>query len=259
MVLLVSDESGDLGLKGSLSYVTLMLLIKEETHAPIIVNVANQLSIQFFRHPLRKWNSLEGKHKRDVKVLKDFVEKLRQQIFSAVNFSLLATAVLMDKRFIKQEQSPKLYNDPAFRMGWCYGLMLKRVGRLLEMAERNAQWIVDRNSEPLMRNLTIYSTSHIPTIAGFIRRYSSPQFCSPKDQPILILSDFMAGLTRRCFESFLQSGTTYSFTYQPVRDKLKGIFYASLKLPSGRQWKWEGLLYWPVERINQAKPFLAYP
>lgn len=258
VVMLVSDESGDLGLRGSLAYVVLMLLIRDESHAPVIMDIANRLSEKFFHHPLRKWNSLEGKHKRDVAALSAFIAQMRRQILSAVGFPLLATAVLLDKRLITKQKSPKLYDDASFRMGWCYGLMLKRVGWLLHKAGWDARWVVDRNSASLMRNLLNYST-RLPIFSGFKRRYSEPRFCSPKDQPILTLADFLAGLTRRCFESFLQANTTVPFAYQTVWDELKGIFHQTLTLPTGQQWRWEGLLYWPVDQRSQVKSFLAYP
>lgn len=253
VILLVSDESGDLGLTGSKFYTVLTLLLLHESDASEIISVANDLAKRCFQYPLRKWNNLKGKHKNDPHILADFLSSF----LSRIQHQVCAIAVIMDKSSIPQQQSPKLYADAAYRMGWCYGLAFKRIGHFLNRTGLMARWIVDDNSETLKRNLTVYLTKKVPEIAGFIRRYSAPKFCSPKHQPVITLADFLAGLTNRCFESFVVEGkAALPFPYQPVWNELKRIFYKTLVLPSGQQWRWDGLIYWPVDKAEKIKSLL---
>ena len=259
MLLLVSDESGDLGLRGSRCYIVLTLLLRSEHDARHIVDIANALSRKHFHNPLRKWNTMKGKHKNAPELLSAFLADLLPQIQQQVRFPLCAIAVIMDKMMITQQRSPKLHESPAYRMGWCYRLAFKRIGHFLQRTKLGARWIVDDNSEMLKRNLSLYLTEKVPELTGFIRRYSPPIFCSPKDQPILTLADFLAGLTRRCFESFAQSRHLHSFPFQPVWSELKKIFHTTLNLPTGQAWCWDGLLYWPVDQKDTVRSFLDCP
>jgi hypothetical protein len=259
VILLVSDESGDLGLKGSRCYIVLTLLFRSEHDARHIMDIANALSRKHFHHPLRKWNNMKGKYKNAPQTLAAFLADLLPQIQQQVGFPLCAVAAIMDKTMITHQRSPKLYESAAYRMGWCYRLAFKRIGHFLQRAKLSARWIVDDNSELLKRNLSLYLTEKVPELTGFIRRYSPPNFCSPKDQPILTLADFLAGLTGRCFESFVQSSPSHSFPFQPVWSELKKIFHATLNLPTGQVWHWDGLLYWPIEHRDRMKTFLNRP
>jgi hypothetical protein len=259
VILLVSDESGDLGLKGSRCYIVLTLLLRSEHDAHRIMDIANALSQKHFRNPLRKWNNMKSKHKNAPQTLAAFLADLLPQIQQQVGFPLCAVAVVMDKTMITHQRSPKLYESAAYRMGWCYRLAFKRIGHFLQRTKLSARWIVDDNSELLKRNLSLYLTEKVPELTGFIRLYSRPIFCSPKDQPILTLADFLAGLTGRCFASFVQSGLSHPFPFQPVWSELKKIFHATLNLPTGQVWHWDGLLYWPIEHRDRMKTFLNRP
>jgi hypothetical protein len=256
VILLVSDESGDLGLKGSRCYIVLTLLLRSEHDAHRIMDIANALSQKHFRNPLRKWNNMKSKHKNAPQTLAAFLADLLPQIQQQVGFPLCAVAVVMDKTMITHQRSPKLYESAAYRMGWCYRLAFKRIGHFLQRAKLSARWIVDDNSELLKRNLSLYLTEKVPELTGFIRLYSRPIFCSPKDQPILTLADFLAGLTGRCFESFVQSSPSHPFPFQPVWSELKKIFHATLNLPTGQAWRWDGLLYWPVDQKDTFRSFV---
>ncbi|MDT7898091.1 MAG: DUF3800 domain-containing protein [Armatimonadota bacterium] len=259
VILLVSDESGDLGLKGSRCYIVLTLLFRSEHDARHIMDIANALSRKHFHHPLRKWNNMKGKYKNAPQTLAAFLADLLPQIQQQVGFPLCAVAAIMDKTMITHQRSPKLYESAAYRMGWCYRLAFKRIGHFLQRAKLSARWIVDDNSELLKRNLSLYLTEKVPELTGFIRLYSRPIFCSPKDQPILTLADFLAGLTGRCFESFVQSSPSHPSPFQPVWSELKKIFHATLNLPTGQVWHWDGLLYWPIEHRDRMKTFLNRP
>ena len=259
VLLLVSDESGDLGLKGSRCYIVLTLLLCSEHDAHHIMNIANARSRKHFHNPLRKWNTMKGKHKNAPELLAAFLADLLPQIQHQVGFPLCAVAVIMDKTMVTHQRSPKLYESASYRMGWCYRLIFKRIGHFLQRTNLDARWIVDDNSEVLKRNLSLYLTEKVPELAGFIRRYSPPIFCSPKDQPILTLADFLAGLTRRCFESFVQSRPLLSFPFQPVWSELKKIFHTTLNLPTGQAWRWDGLLYWPVDQKDAVRSFVDCP
>ena len=256
MALLISDESGDLGLKGSRYYIVLTLLLLRDEDAQRVMGVANSSACRHFGHPLRKWNSMKGRDKKDPQRLATFLADFLSRV---KDIHLCATAVIMDKGLITPQRSPKLYDDASYRMGWCYGLAFKRIGRFLARTRLSARWIVDDNSEPLKRNLQTYLTEKLPEISGFLRRYGSPEFCSSKEQPILILVDFLAGLTGRCFDSFKQAGMVVPFPFQPVWERLKSIFCPTLPLPTGQPWQWDGLLYWPIEHRDKVQAFLNCP
>ncbi len=259
MALLVSDESGDLGLEGSRYYIVLTLLLLRDDDVGEVMSLANLSAQRHFRHPLRKWNNMKGREKNDPALLADFLADFLSQARQKVSSPFCAIAVIMDKALISPQRSPKLYEDATYRMVWCYRLAFQRIGHFLAHAGINARWIVDDNSETLKRHLQLYLTEKLPEIGGFIRRYGLPEFRSPREHPILTLVDFLAGLTGRCFESFQQAGMVVPFSFQPAWDKLKSLFHATLPLPSGQSWRWDGLLYWPMEHRDQVKASLDCP
>ncbi len=142
---------------------------------------------------------MKGKHKNAPELLSAFLADLLPQIQQQVRFPLCAIAVIMDKMMITQQRSPKLHESPAYRMGWCYRLAFKRIGHFLQRTKLGARWIVDDNSEMLKRNLSLYLTEKVPELTGFIRRYSPPIFCSPKDQPILDSGRFSGRTNKTMF------------------------------------------------------------
>jgi hypothetical protein len=86
VILLVSDESGDLGLKGSRCYIVLTLLLRSEHDAHCIMDIANALSQKHFRNPLRKWNNMKSKHKNAPQTLAAFLADLLPKSSSKWDF-----------------------------------------------------------------------------------------------------------------------------------------------------------------------------
>ena len=256
-LVLVSDESGDLGLgeKATPTYVVLLLVFRGWEEAKKVETIAQDLAKRYFRYPIRKWSEIKGKHKNNPELLASFITDLRARVDMAVKFPICGTAVILDKFHIDRRTSPALFAYPHYRMGWCYGLIFKRLGPFLDWAGQEAEWIIDENSPPEKKNIEVYISELLPLKQRFRKRYGKPRFRSRAEHPILTLADFLAGLTRRCFESYKAEGKT--FAYLSPWERLKPIFYRNIMTSSPkRPWKWRGLLYWPLDQFAEASNFL---
>lgn len=217
--------------------------------------IATDLAQRYFGYPIRKWSEIKGKHKNDPELLASFITDLRTRVATVIKFPICGTAVILDKFHIDYRASSGLFARPHYRMGWCYGLIFKQLGPFLNWAGQEAEWIIDENSPSEKKNIEVYISELLPRRRGFRKRYSKPKFCSRAEHPILTLTDFLAGLTRRCFESYKAEGKT--FAYLPTWERLKPVFYRLLKTSSAkRPWKWRGLLYWPLDQFAEASDFL---
>jgi hypothetical protein len=262
---LFCEESGDKAFPirngSSKSYIITLLLVPEETKDNLRENINHsRRNILRLRKAL-EWKNLDTKTKNNDILLTQFFKSINLRSYKTLFSTLIVNKTELDV-------NAGGLTKPNIFMNYLYSFLFKRVNPFLHKFSSEAQFFVDRNTDPIShKELAQYLCDILPVIQNLDSKYGRPIFINTQDDPCLQLSDFLSGYTRRAFEHYLDlqypkcqrcankqidclKNCESDFIYKESWFNLKG-WYSVRANKEGKTWNWNGSLYFPYKEVSK--------